>query len=70
MKTIIKKSTKTPPDEFLYIKKCQVCKCVFTYELNDVYGIDSDMISCPSCKYINIILINHKYKQKEGIKDE
>ena len=28
---IIKKGTKTLPEEIVYVKKCEVCGCKFTY---------------------------------------
>jgi hypothetical protein len=68
MKKIIKKATKKTPDEWIYKKKCRVCKCEYTYELSDV-GIyldePSEYVVCPNCDYINNIFIHHKYKIKE-----
>lgn len=64
---IIKKGTKTPPDKFTYIKKCEVCGCKFTYTLND---IDCAIIpgyyrflNCPQCEYrVSVPTIKRKYK--------
>ena len=68
MKKIIKNGTKKTPDELIYKKKCRVCKCEYTYELSDVksfYLDEGQYVVCPSCEYINVIFIKHKYKIKE-----
>ena len=64
---IIKKGTKTPPDKFTYIKKCEVCGCKFTYTLNDIdCAIIPDyyqFLNCPQCEYrVSVPTIKRKYK--------
>ena len=64
---IIKKGTKTPPDKIAYIKRCNVCGCVFTYTMDDIdYTVIPDHYSfliCPQCKYrVSIPSIKRKYK--------
>ena len=64
---IIKKGTKILPDEIVYVKKCEVCGCKFTYTIED---IDSSIIlnnyqflKCPQCEYcVSVPIIRRKYK--------
>lgn len=64
---IIKKGTKTLPDEIVYIKKCEVCGCKFTYTTRDIdFAIIPDchhFLECPQCKYqVAVPSIKRKYK--------
>lgn len=64
---IIKKGTKTLPDEIVYVKKCEVCGCKFTYTINDIdFGIIPDyhrFLTCPYCEWgIPVPIIKRKYK--------
>ena len=64
---IIKKGTKTPPDKQIYVKKCEVCGCKFTYTLNDIdCAIIPDyyrFLNCPQCEYrVSVPTIKRKYK--------
>ena len=64
---IIKKGTKTPPDKFTYVKKCEVCGCKFTYTLDDIdCTIIPDyhrFLNCPQCEYrVSVPTIKRKYK--------
>lgn len=62
---IIKKKTKTPPDKQVYVIKCRICGCVFTYKGEEMRYITPDCIGvfCPECKYSNIPFIRRKYKE-------
>lgn len=62
---IIKKGTKTPPDKRVYIAKCRVCGCIFTYMEKDMeyrYPNDSEGVTCPQCNYWVFPFIKRKYK--------
>lgn len=62
---IIKKGTKTPPDKFTYVKKCEVCGCKFTYMEEDIKKVcveDITKIVCPQCNYWVYPIIKRKYK--------
>ena len=64
---IIKKGTKTLPDEIDYIKKCEVCGCKFTYTTRDIdFTIFPDyhhFLKCPQCECcVTVPTIKRKYK--------
>ena len=62
---IIKKGTKTPPDELTYITKCKTCGCKFAYKFSDICYIASEFehLNCPQCEYIvSVPFIKRKYK--------
>ena len=64
---IIKKGTKTPPDKQIYVKKCEVCGCKFTYMEEDIdFTIIPDyyrFLRCPQCEYlVTVPFIKRKYK--------
>ncbi len=62
---IIKKGTKTLPEEIVYITKCRICGCVFTYEEKDMNYINNDGlrgVACPQCSYCQFSVIKRKYK--------
>ena len=64
---IIKKGTKTPPDKFTYIKKCEVCGCKFTYTLDDIgctiFPDYHRFLNCPQCEWrVSVPTIKRKYK--------
>ena len=61
---IIKSGTKTPPDKKVYVIKCRICGCVFTYKLDDMRYISTNTLGvyCPECDYSNVPFIKRKYK--------
>lgn len=61
---IIKKGHKTKPKDIMYVKKCNVCGCIFTYKLNDIlFDYDGiDFVFCPDCNYQTYIFFKKKYK--------
>lgn len=62
---IIKRGTKTPPDKRIYVGKCRLCGCKFTYMEKNITWIstDIDAVACPQCNYyVPIPLIRRKYK--------
>lgn len=64
---IIKEGTKTLPDEIVYIKKCEVCGCKFTYTTKDIdFTIipnNHHFLKCPQCEYcVAVPTIKRKYK--------
>lgn len=64
MKTILKKGYKKLPEDYVYVKKCRTCGCIFTYQLKDIdYYCDLDRyVECPNCGYSCDIIFNKKYK--------
>lgn len=62
---IIEKGTKTPPDKKVYITKCKICGCKFTYMEADInYRLTGDKLKCPQCDYyIDVPSIKRKYKK-------
>lgn len=60
---IIKKGYKIKPEDIIYVKKCYVCGCKFTYQLYDLHmGYDDVYITCPDCGYYCNIFFKKKYK--------
>lgn len=60
---IIKKGYKIKPEDIVYVKKCYVCGCKFTYQLYDLHmGYDDVYITCPDCGYYCNIFFKKKYK--------
>lgn len=61
---IIKVGTKTPPNKKVYIMKCRICGCVFTYREKDMCCLSSEAVGvyCPQCNYSNVPIIRRKYK--------
>lgn len=65
---IIKKGTKTLPNEIIYIIKCRTCGCKFTYNKPDITYIGYDgirAVACPQCEYYCHINFKKKYKGGE-----
>lgn len=68
---IIKKGTKTLPEEVVYVTRCKVCGCKFTYTIKNItFSIFPEELSgklrCPQCKYLKAVpLIKRKYKGSE-----
>lgn len=68
---IIKKGTKTLPEEIVYVTRCKTCGCEFTYTRKDItfsmLSIDlSGKLCCPQCKYLKTVpFIERKYKVGE-----
>lgn len=64
---IIKKGTKTPPCDQVYVIKCHTCGCKFTYMEEDIewIALGKSVITCPQCSYyIATPLIKRKYHRK------
>lgn len=64
---IIKKGTKITPDKKVYITKCRICGCKFTYMEKDtdftIFSTLCDFINCPQCSYkIPVPFFKKKYK--------
>lgn len=64
---IIEKGTRPLPEEIVYIKKCEVCGCKFTYTIEDmfvnVFWKYDRSITCPQCKCcVKVPFIKKKYK--------
>lgn len=64
---IIKKGTKTLPEEIVYVKKCKVCGCKFTYTKEDInfitFQVSYRFLECPQCEYrVPVPIIKRKYK--------
>lgn len=63
---IIKKGTKTLPENMVYIGKCHTCGCEFTYSACDItcrWFCDDKVVKCPQCEYVvRVPLIKRKYK--------
>ena len=64
---IIKKGTKTLPEEIVYVKKCKVCGCKFTYTTENItFTIFPDnhwFLECPQCEYrLAVPTFKRKYK--------
>lgn len=62
---IIKKGTKTLPEEIIYVAKCRTCGCKFTYTNRNFRYVDecSVRLVCPQCKYyVSVPWIRKKYK--------
>lgn len=63
---IIKRGTKTLPEDIMYIGKCHTCGCKFTYSDYDttyhrIY--DYKVVKCPQCEYaVAVPFIRRKYK--------
>ena len=68
---IIKKGTKITPDEKVYIRKCRVCGCKFTYMEEDMRMTITDPMTsckyvvCPQCSYLQFIVWKKRYRGKE-----
>lgn len=68
---IIKKGTKITPDEKVYIRKCRVCGCKFTYMEKDMHRTitnpmtNYEYVVCPQCSYLQFIVWKKRYKGKE-----
>lgn len=68
---IIKKGTKITPDEKVYVRKCRVCGCKFTYMEEDMHMTMIDTMAgynyvvCPQCSYLQFIVWKKRYKDKE-----
>lgn len=69
MKKIIRPGIK---ESISYIIKCKECRCLFTYEEDDIfqklyydYNIE-DVVSCPFCEEHVIIHRKKKYKNKKS----
>ncbi len=67
---IIKKRTKTSPNKKVYVTKCKICGCKFTYMENDIKYIQNDCLGsykelkCPQCHYyIDVPFIKRVYKK-------
>lgn len=62
---IIEKGTKTLLQERVYVMKCRICGCKFTYKIENIewsYG-GEEIIMCPQCNnYIDVPFIRRKYK--------
>lgn len=51
---IIKRGTKTLPEDKIYIGKCHTCGCKFTYnECDTTFSriTDYKVVKCPQCKW-------------------
>ncbi|MBO5476156.1 MAG: hypothetical protein J6A15_00185 [Clostridia bacterium] len=57
---IIKRGTKTLPEDKIYIGKCHTCGCKFTYnECDTTYKV----VKCPQCEYLVVVpFIRKRYK--------
>lgn len=68
---IIKKGTKITPDEKVYIRKCRVCGCKFTYMKKDMHIqlgntlAGCEYVICPQCSYLQFIGWKKRYRGKE-----
>lgn len=66
---IIKKGTKITLDKKVYITKCRVCGCKFTYMEKDIgfsiFPISHYFIECPQCSY-EVLVPTFKKKYKGG----
>ena len=61
----IKKGTKIIPDEKVYIRKCRVCGCKFTYMEEDAMlsWFSENYLKCPQCSYkVSMPTFKKKYK--------
>lgn len=66
---IIKKGTKTLPEEIIYVTKCRTCGCEFTYTNRNFHyvGECSVRLVCPQCKYyVSMPWIRKKYKGSDN----
>ena len=63
---IIKRGTKTLPEDKLYIGKCHTCGCKFTYSECDTtfsWITDYKVVKCPQCEYSVVVpFIRKRYK--------
>ena len=71
MKIILKKGYKKLPEDYVYIKKCDICGCEFTYQVEDIeYDLElGQYIKCPDCDYDCRIIYRKKYKGDKNEKN-
>lgn len=67
---IIEKGTKIPPNKKVYVTKCKICGCKFTYMERDIkYRLIGCLesyreLECPQCHYyIDVPFIKRVYKK-------
>ncbi len=70
---IIKKGTKTLPEDKVYVTRCRTCGCKFTYRKTDItiqeYGLHDffEFVVCPQCSYMVFVpFIKKKYKGEKN----
>lgn len=68
MKKVIEQSRRKPRSEILaerkYVKRCVNCKCVFTYQEEDIAKYrEITIVKCPECEYTNDIFFKRIYRK-------